>query len=394
MFRIAFAQNIVPNNGFETYSSLPTGYGQWYKASGWLNLNGFAMFAWPYASPDYLHNTGSGGVDLPVSTFGTVTPFTGNAVMGLLTYYLTTPEYREYISIQFSTPMVAGTPYTVSFWVTNGTAGYYCNSGANHFGIRFSVAPLSQVDHEPIGGIPQLEYPGEIWSTGWQYVSFSYTPDQNYNYITIGNFYSDAYTTHTVHVAAIATAAYYFIDEVVVTPAVPLPVTLTQLKAELNNNAVDISWQTESELNSDYFSIEKSLDGIRFYEIGTIKGAGFSNTNISYLFTDDAPAQDINYYRLKMVDLNGDEKRSDMVSVVYAADIIMLYPNPCSGYFNIAGIDQMYDVDIFDLEGNKVASISNLNGVQQINIEKLSTGIYFVRFRYNNISVIKKLFIK
>lgn len=388
------AQNIVPNNGFETYSSLPNGYGQWYKATGWSNLNGMAIFAWPYASSDYLHNTGSGGVDLPVSIFGTVSPQSGDAVMGFVTYYLTTPEFREYISIQFTTPMVAGNPYTVSFWVTNGSGGYYCNSSANHFGIRFSVAPLSQVDHEPIGGIPQLEYPGEIWSTTWQYVSFSYTPDQNYNYITIGNFFNDASTTHTVQAAGIATAAYYFIDEIVVMPAVPLPVTLTQFNAEISNNKIDLTWNTESELNSDYFRIQKSSDGYNFNDIGIVQGAGTSNILLSYLFSDFEPFEGNNFYRLIFVDINGSENFSDIVLVNFSDLSPVISPNPCSQYFSINGLEGIYDVTIFDVEGKQVFSKFNIIDHQKLDVTNLHSGIYFVFINSDTNNLIKKLVIK
>lgn len=391
---IFLAQNIVPNNGFETYSSLPNGYGQWYKATGWLNLNGMAMFAWPYASADYLHNTGSGGVDLPVSIFGTVSPQSGDAVMGFVTYYLTTPEFREYISIQFTTPMIAGNPYTVSFWVTNGSAGYYCNSSANHFGIRFSVAPLSQVDHEPIGGIPQLEYPGEIWSTTWQYVSFSYVPDQNYNYITVGNFFNDASTTHTVQVAGISTAAYYFIDEIVVMPAVPLPVTLTQFNAEINKDKIDLTWKTESELNSDYFRIQKSNDGFNFKDIGIVQGAGASNILVSYLFSDLEPIEGNNFYRLIIVDLNGSENFSDIVLVNFSDLTPVISPNPCSQYFYIDGFDGIYDITIFDVEGKLVFSKFNIINNQKLDVSNLHSGIYFIYISSETDNSIKKLVIK
>ena len=389
-----YAQNIVPNNGFETYSSLPTGYGQWYKATGWLNLNGVALFIWPYASADYLHNTGSGGVDLPVSTFATVNPQSGNAVMGFVTYYLPAPEFREYISIQFTTPMIAGTPYTVSFWVTNGTAGYYCNSSANHFGIRLSVAPLSQVDHEPIGGIPQLEYPGEIWSPTWQYVSFNYIPDQNYNYITIGNFYNDASTTHTIQVAGISTGAYYFIDEVVVTPAVPLPVSLTQFGAELNGDKIDLTWKTESELNCDNFRIQKSIDGNNFTDIGTVKCAGTSNNLLSYLFSDEKPVSGYNFYRLIAVDINELENFSEIVLVNYSDISPLISPNPCSQFFNIDGMGGNYNVTIFDVEGKEVFSKININDHQTIDITNLHSGIYFVFISSENTNIVKELAVK
>lgn len=70
---IANAQNLVPNNGFETYSALPTGVAQTNLSTGWTSGTGSG-------SPDYFHTSGSGLVQLPNAYFGTVNPYAGNAL--------------------------------------------------------------------------------------------------------------------------------------------------------------------------------------------------------------------------------------------------------------------------------------------------------------------------
>ncbi len=212
------AQNIIPNFSFENYSALPDDYGQWYKCNDWDNVNGFGAFLWPYASPDYLHTSGGVGVDLPVSTFGTLSPHDGNAIMGLITYYQTTPDYREYLSVPFTEPMIIGNSYNISFWISNGESGWYCNGGCDRVGIKFSTGELTQVDHEPIGGTPHFEIPGIFWTDEWQQISFTFVADAAYDRLTLGNFYSDALTAFNDFAPSGTNGAYYFIDEMVVIP--------------------------------------------------------------------------------------------------------------------------------------------------------------------------------
>jgi len=64
-------QNLVPNGDFETYTALPNSSGDWDFCTGWSNVNG-NFGAWPYATPDYFHTSGTGGGNLPNAQFATV----------------------------------------------------------------------------------------------------------------------------------------------------------------------------------------------------------------------------------------------------------------------------------------------------------------------------------
>ncbi|MFZ1635941.1 MAG: hypothetical protein WAT43_18800, partial [Chitinophagales bacterium] len=92
------AQNLVPNSSFESYSGLPVSYGEWFRCNDWDNVNGYPAFAWPYASPDYLHNSGGVGVNLPNTVFATVSAHEGEAVFGFIAYHGPEPNFREYLS--------------------------------------------------------------------------------------------------------------------------------------------------------------------------------------------------------------------------------------------------------------------------------------------------------
>lgn len=391
------AQNIVPNNGFENYSSLPSGYGEWYKINGWSDLNGYIGFVWPYASPDFLHSSGAAGVDIPINIFANVNAFAGNAILGFTAWHGTTPAFREYAAIQFSTPMVVGVTYDVSMWITNGYSTWYCGAGCNHVGMGFSLSLPYQMDHEPIGGVPQCEYPGEIWNTAWQFISFTYTADQAYNYITIGNYYDDLSTSHTTHAVTMANAAYYFIDEVVVMPAGALPVTLDDFYAKENDWDINLFWDTKSEINNDYFIIEKSANGFLFNQIGMQDAAGYSTELLNYEFTDENPYSGINYYRLGSVDFNGEINYSDVIEIemMQPADLFTLSPNPCDNVINIQLFDQSapFTLTIYDIQGRALYYTQTTDGVAEIDVKDFAPGIYFVQVNFGNTTAVKKVMI-
>ena len=383
----SIAQNLVPNNGFETNDGTPTGYGQWYHATGWSDVNDYPAFMWPYASPDYLHNTGAGGADLPVCTFGTVTPYAGNAVMGFITWLQSTPEFREYISITLSSPMIVGTPYNVSFWITNGSASWYNGYSSNRISARFSVGHLTQANHEPIGGTPQCELVTNLWTTTWQYVSFVYTPDAAYDQITIGNFYNDASTSHTYHVASMSAGSYYFIDEVVVEPVTPLPIELLSFNAEQQSSGVNLYWSTASEMDVAGFDIMHSADGFNFEKIGYSEAKGGLDMQADYQFMDDAPDAGLNYYQLLVINTDGSTDSSVLAAVWYTDQVSapVVYPNPSVGDFTIAGLeaDRFRALRISDLSGRVVMERIGGLSADHVEISGLNKGTYIVTVNYD-----------
>lgn len=217
-----YVQNLVPNGGFEQNTGLPSTIGQWNLANGWSNVNGGGL--WPYASPDYLHVNGSGAVQMPNTTFGTANPHTGNATMGIAVWVISVPDFREYISIQLSAPLVTGNSYLVSFYITNGqpsatTAGGY---GIDKLGFHLSASPLSQISHEPIAVTPQYTIGTVTYNTtAWQQVSAVIVAQGPWQYLTIGNFHDDNSTTMQFFSYTQYPGAYYFIDDVSVESVTP-----------------------------------------------------------------------------------------------------------------------------------------------------------------------------
>jgi len=231
---IGFGQNLVTNGDFEQYSNLPTEGGQLMNCDGWNNVNlipGVFFVNEPAkASPDYFHlqSLSSSGIGLPDNNFAFVNPYSGNAIVGFATYGTTTPpgfpansfwfmaNYREYISSKLNTPLQVGETYNLSFYLSNGESDHNFGASSDRIGVYFSTDSLSQDSAEVINVSPQLEILNEVWDTSWQQYSFSFIADQEYEFITIGNFYSDIQTTSTVVLSnpPILPWSYYFIDKI------------------------------------------------------------------------------------------------------------------------------------------------------------------------------------
>jgi hypothetical protein len=113
----------------------------------------------------------------------------------------------------------------------------------------------------------------------------------------------------------------------------PLPVELISFNAEVNpNKKIDITWQTATEINNDYFTIERTKDGISFEMVDTLNAVGNSSALQNYYTIDESPSMGISYYRLKQTDINGQYSYSAMVAVnLEAIDIVNIYPNPSAG---------------------------------------------------------------
>ena len=94
-----------------------------------------------------------------------------------------------------------------------------------------------------------------------------------------------------------------------------MPITLVSFDAKPYQAAEKVTWKTASEIENDYFTVERSEDGKDFSEIGRVDGAGNSSHLISYFKMDTDFTHEILYYRLKLTSYNGDDTYSEIVSV-------------------------------------------------------------------------------
>ncbi|WP_159473312.1 CotH kinase family protein [Dyadobacter sp. 3J3] len=163
-----------------------------------------------------------------------------------------------------------------------------------------------------------------------------------------------------------------------------LPVALKFFDAKKDENKVKVRWETTSETNNDYFEIERSADVKSWSSIGLVKGFSNSKVHQIYQLTDEQPFPNLNYYRLKQVDLDGSLTYSRAVAVDMGIfNLTNLWPNPVSETLNIS-LDQLLPwtkYSITDINGTIVSSDKKVmtSNVIQIPVSKLRTGMYIIQ---------------
>lgn len=138
--------------------------------------------------------------------------------------------------------------------------------------------------------------------------------------------------------------------------SVALPIELLTFDVKPYNNNVKLNWKTASEINNDYFLVERSTDGNTFKTIAKVDGAGNSTHLISYYLIDQEFEKTINYYRLIQTDFNGSQTNSEVLSIdmtKYEGVIVMTV--------NTLGqeVNQSYSGVVFDIysDGSSVKRI-------------------------------------
>ncbi len=188
-----------------------------------------------------------------------------------------------------------------------------------------------------------------------------------------------------------------------------LPIELMSFNAKKNGQNVSLEWVTQTESYNDYFTIERSLNGIDFIGIEIIKTKarnGDSRSPLTYTTFDPSPDPGTTYYRLKQTDKDGMFKYYHPVSVKFDkvnSISISVFPNPNKGEFtlNISGLSTGSDIEVnvVDISGKVVYNSLLQNSVQNNTIkispkERLTPGVYVCKVQANGINYPVKVIVQ
>lgn len=174
-----------------------------------------------------------------------------------------------------------------------------------------------------------------------------------------------------------------------------LPIELIDFTAILKENVVHLDWQTASETNNDYFTIERSQDLQNWELIATIDGAGNSTSTLSYSAQDFNPLFGTSYYRLKQTDFDGNYEYFEIQSIDYsAAGVLSLYPNPFNNSIKVQGPEgELEDIRFMNTLGQDLTSLVYIKYIGEnealINTSKIRSGSYLIVTSSNAVRVIK-----
>jgi hypothetical protein len=180
------------------------------------------------------------------------------------------------------------------------------------------------------------------------------------------------------------------IDNVQIEGSVALPIDLVSFNVSNLNGNSSISWQTATEINNDFFTVQHSLDGRSFHDIETIDGAGNSYESKSYSFVHKNPHNGMNYYRLKQTDFDGEESFSPVESIQFGEnEFWSIYPNPVIDQLTInlpETSDQNMAISIYDLQGKLHKQFYFTEELNQLELPlaDLEQGQYFLKTIANN----------
>ncbi|HLG34298.1 MAG TPA: T9SS type A sorting domain-containing protein [Bacteroidia bacterium] len=185
-----------------------------------------------------------------------------------------------------------------------------------------------------------------------------------------------------------------------------LPVSLLDFTAKPAANAVVLSWATAMEVNNDYFTLEKSSDGINFSHLAKVDGAGNSVSVKTYKHTDNDVEEGVIYYRLSQTDFDGTTVKHKIVSVnlgnVYFPNVLSMesvFPNPFNDMFTVtfsSTRNTKVEVTLTDLDSKLIHSESFMsekgsNSYKYQNSSNIPNGIYFINITASGKTITKKI---
>lgn len=186
--------------------------------------------------------------------------------------------------------------------------------------------------------------------------------------------YDETYCTQTVIIIQGPNINY---QEVICNYTTPLPVELIDFSGKQVDNTISLSFATASELNNDFFTIEKTTNGIEWDILETIKGNGTTDKLSNYSVIDRNPSSNKMYYRLSQTDTDGTSNIYKIIAVNYnslSTTNYSMFPNPTNdGMLNVifeSDSKKEVECNIYNLLGQKVAeyTFSSSNQLEQVQL--------------------------
>lgn len=198
-------------------------------------------------------------------------------------------------------------------------------------------------------------------------------------------------------------AAQFFPDWTLANYLVPLPVQIANFAGVCDNKSITLKWVSTNEINSNFYSIEKSLDGINFTLLTTVAAAGNSNRNINYTYIDVSPGDNSeNYYRLSETDKNGSKRIFQTILATgcnsSANENATMYSHGNEVTINLYSLsNQNITITAYDVTGrliyqDKIYAAEGNNNFKLT--PDLAQGIYVFDLKTEKTSIVKRILIE
>ena len=258
-------QNLVPNPSFEDligtvncefvgspseFNNMVVDWEAPTEGSPDMHSKNNPVDCWSHCTPLNIYNG-------PTCFRGPQYPRTGEYMVGIQLYKPTVncSPWCEYIQVQLTSPMIAGTDYYASLYYS---LSDYSPLAVDKLGMLFSQNAISQPSGCPnLQGTPQVAASGMMTDiTNWVKIEGTFTASANHNYLTIGNFIPSSTNTLNTGGSCVNKGAYYYIDDVTVIPAALVSVEEHELEQfTLRNTLVDDQLIVETNLIGNDISL-------------------------------------------------------------------------------------------------------------------------------------------
>lgn len=159
-----------------------------------------------------------------------------------------------------------------------------------------------------------------------------------------------------------------------------LPIELISFDGEMIGSHVKLKWRVATEINNDFFTVEKSSDGSEWTIVDIVEGAGNSTTETNYYIVDIKPFRGVSYYRLKQTDFDGKYEYFNPIVINNQMETkAVVYPNPADRYVNISSTDQdPIVIKLYSISGVLIYSDVLENFAKNIDTSELKNGVYIL----------------
>lgn len=272
----------------------------------------------------------------------------------------------------------------------SGDTLYYCtNSNNKKFGAECSLkwydTTWTTSTSSVCSGIENVSAGGYLGSKGGGHIF----PEKNFGNKHTINTWWNGVEVQSLNILNMK-------EHSVASLTVYMPIVISLWKASNLDNSVLLEWSTASEENNDYFTIERSFNGVSWVAIGKVNGAGTTTVENFYSFEDKEPVEGISYYRLKQTDYNGEYSYSSVKCINRPKkpnDSFVVYTNHEANAFIVEGeVVAACPIEVYSTTGARVYNVSfNTISVNKvlINVKDLPADSYFVKICNGSKAVIK-----
>ena len=285
-----YAQNLVPNGSFETYSSCPGSYSRnpaEFKVDSWRSLT--------FGSPDYFNTCSGGEAAVPYNWAGISDAYDGYGYAGIYTYMHSPKEYREYLHTRLIQPLLKDSLYHIRFRYKLSS---YSRYSVDRIGVLLSDTMATLNHDRPLKIEPTVTFVKDSALTpetgAWELAETEYRAQGNEQFLTIGNF-DDNTNTRTYHIRfrpaqeeMLAHSGYYYIDDVQVLPAFVEARGVDKLPAfagddpELNTTYIleniQFDFNSYSLLPESYYDLDRVVSYLKMHPEISVELSGHTDS--------------------------------------------------------------------------------------------------------------------